>query len=149
MQLEFYEFHRQQKNLLYGDRIIYSPNVPVFRDDAGNLLDRPYLLSFIISPAPNAGAIAKNTPHLSTDVGNVLQTRATKILALVSNLGYAQIILGAWGCGVFRNSPELVAAAFKEQLDGRCKGKFDRVIFAVLDSSAERVIFNAFDRYFA
>jgi uncharacterized protein (TIGR02452 family) len=148
-QPEFYEFHRQQKNLLYSDRIIYSPNVPVFRDDAGNLLDRPYLLSFITSPAPNAGAIAKNTPQVSQDVANVLRMRAAKILALAASLGYDQIILGAWGCGVFRNSPERVAAAFKEQLDGRCKGKFDRVIFAVLDSSAERMIFNAFARSFA
>ncbi len=37
--------------------MIYSPCVPVFRDDAGNLLETPYLASFISSPAPNAGAI--------------------------------------------------------------------------------------------
>jgi len=26
--------------------------------------------------------------------------------------GYTRLVLGAWGCGVFRNDPEVVAAAF-------------------------------------
>ena len=30
------------------------------------------------------------------------------------------LLLGAWGCGVFRNDPNLIAKLFKEQLECRC-----------------------------
>jgi uncharacterized protein (TIGR02452 family) len=40
-QPEFYAFHRQQASGIYSHRIIYSPHVPVFRDDGGRLLETP------------------------------------------------------------------------------------------------------------
>jgi uncharacterized protein (TIGR02452 family) len=33
--------------------MIYSPGVPVFRDDTGALLEEPYDVAFLTSPAPN------------------------------------------------------------------------------------------------
>jgi uncharacterized protein (TIGR02452 family) len=143
-QQKFYDFHRKQGNLLYSDQMIYSPAVPVFRSDDGRLLEAPYALSFITSPAPNAGAIAKNTPHLSKEIQGVLQKRAAKVLALAVNLGYRRIILGAWGCGVFRNSPKEVAEVFKELLEGSFKNQFKQLTFAVFDNSKEQATLNAF-----
>jgi uncharacterized protein (TIGR02452 family) len=143
-QPKFYDFHRQQGNLLYSDGMIYSPAVPVFRRDDGALLEAPYPLSFITSPAPNAGAIAKNTPHLSKEVHGVLQKRAAKVLALAVKLGYRRIILGAWGCGVFRNSPIEVAEVFKERLENQFNHQFEKVTFAVFDNSKEQATLNAF-----
>jgi uncharacterized protein (TIGR02452 family) len=143
-QQTFYDFHRQQSNLLYSDHMIYSPAVPVFRSDDGGLLEQHYMLSFITSPAPNAGAIAKNTPHLSKDVRQTLETRSAKLLALALSLGYQRIILGAWGCGVFRNSPGQVAEVFKGLLEGQFKNQFTQVTFAVFDSSKEQATLNAF-----
>ena len=32
-----YAFHRKQADPLYSDYVIYSPGVPVFRDDSGGL----------------------------------------------------------------------------------------------------------------
>src|SRR5207253_5281746 len=55
-QREFYEHNRALRSALYSDHILFSPGVPVFRDDAGRLLDEPYLVSFITAPAVNAGA---------------------------------------------------------------------------------------------
>ncbi len=43
----FYDFHRGQHSCLYSDCMIYAPGVPVFRDDAGNLLEEFYLASFL------------------------------------------------------------------------------------------------------
>ncbi len=143
-QMNFYEFHRLQGNLLYNDHMIYSPAVPVFRNDEGELLEQPYTLSFITSPAPNAGAIAKNIPHLSKEVHGVLQTRAAKVLVLAVHLGYKRIILGAWGCGVFRNSPVMVAEVFEELLETTFKNQFEQVTFAVFDNSKDQATLSAF-----
>jgi uncharacterized protein (TIGR02452 family) len=50
---DFYDFHRSHDSLLYTDRMIYSPGCPIFRDDSGRLLDAPYAVDFITSPAPS------------------------------------------------------------------------------------------------
>ena len=48
--------------------------------------------------------------------------------------GFAvSLVLGAWGCGVFRNDPAVVAAVFAALL-ARSQGRFDHVVFAVLDN---------------
>lgn len=47
-------FHREPYDPLYTDYVIYSPDVPVFRSDDGDLLDEPYNVSIITSPAVNA-----------------------------------------------------------------------------------------------
>lgn len=145
-QMKFYEFHRRQGNLLYSDHMIYSPAVPVFRNDDGGLLEHTYALSFITSPAPNAGAIAKNTPSRSKEVHGVLQKRAAKVLTLAVSLGYKRIILGAWGCGVFRNSPKEVAEVFEELLEGQFKNQFEQVTFAVFDNSKDQGTLKAFKK---
>jgi uncharacterized protein (TIGR02452 family) len=51
--------------------------------------------------------------------------------------GHDAVVLGAWGCGVFRNDPEMVAELFAGALRGRFAGVFDVVAFAVLDGTAD------------
>jgi hypothetical protein len=67
---EFY-FHRQQRDLRYSDCVIYSPAVPVFRDDTGSLLEEPYPVSFLTCAAPNLGAILRNQPGDAATVPDV------------------------------------------------------------------------------
>ncbi|HJZ34106.1 MAG TPA: TIGR02452 family protein, partial [Hyphomicrobiaceae bacterium] len=50
------------------------------------------------------------------------------------------IILGAWGCGVFKNDPRDVAAQFQAALTGDFAGVFRLVSFAVLDHKSGAVI---------
>ena len=42
-------------------------------------------------------------------------------------------ILGAWGCGVFRNDPADVARYFREAITGEYANLFELVRFSVLD----------------
>jgi hypothetical protein len=56
----FYAYHRAEPDLRYSDRIIYSPHVPVFRDDSGRLLDRPHHAALITAAAPNVRAVVEN-----------------------------------------------------------------------------------------
>ncbi len=126
---EFYEFHRGHPELTYSDRVIYSPGVPVFRDDRGELLPEPYPVSFLTAAAPNLGAIRRNQPHLAGSVPEILRRRAGRVLEVAAAHGHRRIVLGAWGCGVFGNDPVVVARAFAEALRER---PFERVVFAVL-----------------
>jgi uncharacterized protein (TIGR02452 family) len=129
---EFYDFHRRQGDLRYSDRVIYSPDVPVFRADNGALLNEPYAVSFLTAAAPNLGAVLASQPAAATSVPAALATRAERVLAVSAAHGHRKLVLGAWGCGVFRNDPNVVAAAFAAQL-ARARGHFDHVVFAVLD----------------
>lgn len=61
---EFYTHHRTHADLRYSDRVIYSPAVPVFRDDNGDLLANPYPVSFLTATASNQSAILRNHPDI-------------------------------------------------------------------------------------
>ncbi|MCB0712213.1 MAG: TIGR02452 family protein [Ignavibacteriae bacterium] len=146
---QFYERHRKNPTLLYSDAMILSPNCPVFRNDEGDLLSKPQLATFITSAAPNAGATADNRPSELPQVPQVLHDRAELVLALAAHLEYDQLILGAWGCGVFRNDPKVVANAFAAHLLGNYAGCFRRVIFSVFDNSSAQTTYSAFNVAFA
>ena len=60
--------------------------------------------------------------------------RIDRLLAVATVKGYTRLVLGAWGCGVFRNDPGEVARWFASHLEGSVyQGVFDTVYFAVLD----------------
>ena len=145
----FYERHRASPSSLYSDAMIVSPDCPIFRDDVGKLLDEPRLATFLTSAAPNAGAAADNHPAELPLIPGVLQRRAESVLALAASRGERNLVLGAWGCGVFRNDPRVVASAFSGHLrQGAWSGRFERVVFSVLDTSPSRDIFWAFQSAF-
>jgi uncharacterized protein (TIGR02452 family) len=45
---EMYDYNKRLKTCLYSDYIIFSPDVTVFRNDQGDLLDEPYQASFTL-----------------------------------------------------------------------------------------------------
>lgn len=141
---DFYEQHRASPSLLYSDAMILSPGCPVFRDDEGGLLDQPHEVAFITSAAPNARAAATDRPDELPAIPDVFRRRAEYVLALAAAHGYTRLVLGAWGCGVFGNDPEVVAAAFAGHLRGVWAGRFERVVFSVLDTSPSRDTLRAF-----
>ncbi len=145
-QATYYEPNRAHRSLLYLDLAIFSPGVPFIRDDAGNLLPQPALCSVITAPAPNAGAVRQNQPHDLPRVEPVLRRRAEFVLEIAAQEKVEQLILGAWGCGVFRNDPAMVARAFGDLLrgGGRFAGVFSEVVFAIYDRTPSRATLEAF-----
>ena len=135
----YYDANRDCETCLYTDHIIYSPDVPVIRDDAGQLLEQPYTVSIITAPAVNAGAVRKIEPDKAEEIGPMMRRRAAYILAVAQAHGCEHLILGAWGCGVFENDPKEVAKIFAELLldDGKYAGAFKTVVFAVYDRSED------------
>lgn len=143
----FYAYHREQRDLRYSDHVVYSPAVPVFRDDRGTLLEEPYRVAFLTAAAPNLGAIARNQPADARDVPAVLHRRARRVLRVAAAHGHRTLVLGAWGCGVFRNDPATVASSFAGALAE--VGQFDRVIFAIRDDRSGTPVYRAFESAFA
>ncbi|RJQ80799.1 TIGR02452 family protein [Pseudonocardiaceae bacterium YIM PH 21723] len=130
---EFYDFHRRLPGQLYTSRVIYSPAVPVFRDDDARLLPAPYLTTFLTCAAPNVNGIQP-----PADIQQLLATRAHRVLQVAAAHGHHTLVLGAWGCGVFRNDPRHVAQAFRDALPDFA---FQHVTFAILGSPETRTAF--------
>ncbi|MFC7814935.1 MULTISPECIES: TIGR02452 family protein [unclassified Streptomyces] len=147
---EFYDHHRAHRDPFYTDRVIHSPAVPVFRDDRGGLLDEPYTAGFLTSAAPNAGVVLRTAPERAAGLPAALTARAERVLETAAAHGYRRLVLGAWGCGVFRNDPAQVAGAFRTLLGpgGRFSAAFERVTFGILDRTPGGTVRQAFARAF-
>ncbi|WP_228411916.1 TIGR02452 family protein [Chryseobacterium sp. KLBC 52] len=134
---DYYMIHRAMESCFYTDTMIYSPKVPVFRKDKGELLPKPVLCNFITSPAVNAGVVKRQEPERAHEIFDAMDLRMDKMLSLALDQGNEVLILGAWGCGVFKNDPKEIAGLFRKHLQGKYKNKFKRVVFAVLTKKEE------------
>ncbi|MFE1627859.1 TIGR02452 family protein [Brevibacillus reuszeri] len=147
---EMYSHNRQLKTCFYSDYMIYSPRVPVIRDHTDQLLDSPYLLSFITAPAVNAGVVREREPENAAMIRDVMKERIRKVLRAAVIHENRTIILGAYGCGVFRNPAEDVAGYFAEVLlEEKLANHFERIVFAIYDNSARQENLRAFKERFA
>lgn len=143
----YYAVNRAQRSMIYTDHIIYSPEVPFFRVRSRELIEVPFQASIITAPAPNAGEARQKGE--GDQVSAALRRRAGMVLAVAEDNGQRRLLLGAWGCGVFRNDPVEVAAAFKDWLcHPRFAGAFDLVEFAVWDRTPARAVYAAFEAAF-
>lgn len=142
-----YRVHAPTRGGFYTNYAVYSPGVPVFRDDDGELLGEPYRTAFVTSPAVNAGTYLKDGGK-QADVTREMRERVRKVLHVMAGHGHDAAVLGAWGCGVFRNDPEVVADLFRDALRTRFAGAFRRVVFAVVDWSDERRFLGPFAERF-
>lgn len=143
---EYYEANRGQKSLLYTDHMIYSPAVPFFH--VNGWLDDYFCVDVITAPAPNAGAHLQKHPEDGPAVLATLRRRVGQVLDLAAHRERRHLILGAWGCGVFRNDPAAVAAAWAEALAAKAY-PFASVHFAIYDRSQSQSVLRAFREQFA
>ena len=140
----YYKCNKVSGTFCYTDCAIWSPDVVFFRNDAGMLLETPAKASVLTLPAVNYGQAV----HFGEDAerAKVMMKRRMKItLAMFAEKGCKTIVLGAYGCGVFKNDPVDVANWWSELL-AEYGGHFEKVIFAVLDHSPNRENIAAFER---
>ncbi|RCX12063.1 uncharacterized protein (TIGR02452 family) [Anaerobacterium chartisolvens] len=144
---EMYDYNWGIKTCLYSDYMIYSPKVPIFRDDNNKLLNEASLVSFITAPAVNAGVVREREKGNIEKIHSVMINRIKKILLIAALNNNRAIVLGAYGCGVFRNKAEDVAEYFRKVLveDGY-KLLFDKIVFAIYDNSADKAKIRVFEQ---
>ena len=146
-QPDYYAQNRKEPSMLYTEHLLYSPEVPFFRDEQLTLLEWPFLASVLTSPAPNAGEALRRDASLRPRIREVLEVRALNVLRVAAHHAHRTLVLGAWGCGVFRNDPREVAEAFARALEA-LPGAFERVVFAVYERGGDGPNLRAFRERF-
>ena len=136
-----YAFHQQQSNALHSDAMIYSPDVPVFRDDDHRMREQPFKVAFVSAASCDARDVA---PLDQAKIPGAMGVRIVKVLAVAQANGHDALVLGAWGCGNFANDPGLIADLFRQALDGPFKGAFRQVTFAIVDTTPDQRCLNQF-----
>ena len=138
-----YQAHRDRLDYESSDWMILSPDVPVFRTDAGLVLSEPWICSFMSCAAPVRPQVGQ--PRSSI----LMASRIDRLLSAARGYGFDTLVLGAWGCGAFGNDPVQTAADFRLLLEDRHDAEFRDVVFAISDWSPERRFLGPFRSAFA
>ena len=159
---DFYLSHRQAGNPLYNDDIIYSPDVYVIKTDTSfpdwMKENDWYKVNVITCAAPNlrerpSNAMNPNAGNKAAKITNqelqvLLETRIRRIFKVAAAEGNEVLILGAFGCGAFRNPPDVVADIFRQITAEYCK-YFEVIEYAVFHTDRETENYKAFKRAFS
>lgn len=141
---EFYNYNLAIANPLYTDKMIYSPNVLIIKNNKGEVLDEPVECSIITSPAVNA-TIAKERGISNKEIDTAMKKRIEKIIELAIIKKADILILGAFGCGVFGNDVDEVAKIFYKTLNDRYEDLKDmEICFSIYDK--DNKILNKFEK---
>lgn len=136
---DYYRINRECGSNLYTDTAIYTPGIEFFRDSYYNLIEPTYKAAIITIPAPK---LVEDDEDLDpAEVHPTLVRRIRRILTIAQAHGHRTLVLGAWGCGVFRNNPADVASIFKAELEAR-PGAFEQVVFAIYGGGLNYDVFN-------
>ena len=156
---KFYKPHRKAANPLYNNDCIYTPNVCVFKSDINfpELLsrDRWWKVNILTCAAPNLRERASNpmNPHVGykqvkvtpDELETLLTSRIRRIFEVAVANENEVLILGAFGCGAFRNPPEIVAKVFYNVMQDFL-GYFDTIEYAVYHTEREVANYEAFKK---
>lgn len=126
----FYNYHAFSFDFCYTDSCIYTPDITVIKSDTllPESLDesRWYNTDVLTCAAPNL-----STSFLPKDkLSEIHRKRGRHILSIAAASGIDVLVLGAFGCGAFRNDPETVAEVYKNILP-EFMGYFTEIRFAV------------------
>lgn len=115
---------------------VYTPNAIYFRESEQKgyaLLEEPVSLSFITVAGMNRPDLTDDgyiAPYNVEPIKNKIRT----IFRMGLVHGHDSLVLGALGCGAFRNPPRHVARLFHEVMDEpEFNNKYRRIVFAILD----------------
>ena len=154
----FYKPHRNAANPLYNNDCIYTPDVCVFKSDTSfpDVLqkDEWWNVNILTCAAPNLRERPSNAmnPHAGdkaakitpTELEKLLNKRVRRIFEIAVANGNEVLILGAFGCGAFRNPPEIVAKVFNSVMqDYLCH--LDTIEYAVYHTKREIQNYKSFE----
>lgn len=142
---EYYNYNKRITNNFFSDRIIYTDNVTVFKTDDTVPVLMPesewFNVSVLTCAAPYLGG-RKYTNKKALE--ELFVQRILNILDVAWENHIDILIFGAFGCGAFKNPPEIVASAFHKALE--CCGilDFKKIVFAIKPNNSNSSNYYAF-----
>lgn len=135
---DYYEYNSKHKNRgLYLNRMLYSKDI-IFT--GGRKAD------VITCAAPYTKVFTRYGGDVSVAYA-AMTSRIDFILYVATVAHVKNIILGAFGCGVFGNNPKYVASEFSRLLSIKYKGCFKNVYFPIYgDSRNYDAFYNEFNQ---
>lgn len=123
---QYYSKNREDMNYyLYTNKALFSKDIVFFKNGEQRKCD------VLTCAAPNKG-LAKKWEGVTDYINaEVLESRIRFILKILETEESRNILLGAFGCGVFKQNSHQVAVIFEKLLSTEFKDKFDTIIFAI------------------
>jgi len=119
------------------DKGIYTPEVRVVKDNQSNLLEKSFVVSCL-------AVAALHKPKLNTDGTykrfvdeKMMQKKIDMIFKVAYKHNHKNLVLGALGCGVFENPPEIISKMFKKSIE-KYGHHFEEIGFAVLSKGPNK-----------
>ena len=136
----WYESNKSKLNrALYKDLGLYTPEVKFYTDT------KEYAFDVFTCAAPNRGVYLRYNPGKENAdyADSVLLDRMEFVINVMEDHHVDTAILGAYGCGVFKNNPKTVAEYWHSLLK---KTAIKKIVFAVYDTKGENgETYKAFD----
>lgn len=150
---EYYNYHRRKNDLRYSDACIYSPDIVIIKSDENvpQRLDKKdwCRVDVITCAAPNLNpkrySDGERKIISDTELMELHIKRARAMLSVAAENGAEILVLGAFGCGAFRNNPFVVANAYKRVLS-EFAGCFKKIEFAVYCTQRDKSNYEIFKR---
>ena len=142
----YYEKNRRDACLIRRSTCIYIPEVQIIKNPESPMTrfsEEQYLpIDVIVCAAPNLRKVSEMPSK--DELLTYHEERAKNIFQCAERHHISNLILGAFGCGAFRNPPEIVAEAYRNVLSVYGKS-FDSIMFAFNCSSENDKNFLAFN----
>lgn len=141
---KYYQYNRTLHTYMGSDAIMFTPQVEIIRDERGDFLEETAVVAVLTCAAP---MVTYGKEGMTEEqYQDMVFQRITGMLRCAAYFGYKDLVLGAWGCGAFRNDAHVVSDLFYKALQEN--DLFERVDFAVLDRTPEKYNFREFERNF-
>ena len=121
---------------------IYTPDVTYFRDSEANdyrLLDNPTDFAVITVAGINRPDLTPDGREIAEYLVPTVKDKMRTIFRLGLRHGCDSLVLGALGCGAFRNPPRHIARLFHEVMEEpEFRDRYRRIVFAILEDHNSR-----------
>lgn len=108
------------------NEFIYSKDVTFFKDGDYQLI-QPFDCDVITIAATNLNGLP-----MPKNYEAIMRSKVRTMIVEAHNNGCKNLVLSAFGCGVFKNDPYVVAQFFKDELE-HLGAYFDNIVFAIIN----------------
>ena len=113
--LPYYEYNNSLHTYMGSDAIIINPQVEIIKDENGSLLEDSVIVAVMTCAAPMLKYGMEGMTQSEYEA--MMYGRITGMLNVAAYLGYKHLVLGAFGCGAFRNDARVVSDLFYKAYD--------------------------------